>query len=48
MNDKEFWMQVRRALMMIVKAIEKKFPGKDEVLEVDETASFTFFDDDNS
>ena len=48
MNDKEFWMMVRRALLMICSAIEKKYPGKDQVLEVDETASFTFFDDDKS
>ena len=46
MNDKELWMMIRRALLMIVKAIEKRYPGKDEVLEVDETASITFFDED--
>ena len=48
MNDKELWLAIRRALLMIVRAIEKKYPGKDQVLEVDETASFTFLDDDKS
>ena len=46
MNDKELWMMIRRALLMIVRAIEKKFPGKDEVLAPSDTASVTFFDED--
>ena len=33
MSDKEMWLIVRRALLMIVKAIEKKYPGKAEPLE---------------
>ena len=46
MNDKELWLAIRRALLMIVRAIEKKFPGKDEVVEPSDTQSVTFFDED--
>ena len=46
MNDKELWMMIRRALLMIVKAIEKKYPGKDELVEPSDTVSVTFFDED--
>ena len=44
MNDKDFWIMIRRALLMICKAIEKKYPGKDEMVEPSETQSITFFD----
>ena len=33
MSDKEFWLTIRRALLMIVKAIERKYPTK--LVEVD-------------
>ena len=46
MNDKELWMMIRRALLMIVKAIEKRYPGKDELIEPSDTQSITFFDED--
>ena len=44
MNDKEFWMTVRRALLMICKAIENKYSGKEEELEPSDTATISFFD----
>lgn len=38
MTDKEFWLLVRRALMMIVAAIEKKYALKNgHVIEPTET-----------
>ena len=45
MNDKEFWMTVRRALLMICKAIENKYSGKEEIIELDETATISFTPD---
>ena len=33
MNDKEFWLMIRRALLMICKAIERKYPSKEVRLE---------------
>ena len=33
MNDKEFWLIIKRALMMVVKAIERKYPTKEARLE---------------
>ena len=33
MTDKDFWLIVRRALLMIVKAIERKYPAKDVELD---------------
>ena len=41
MNDKEFWLQIRRALMMIVKAIERKYPSKSEVVDLVSTGAVT-------
>ncbi len=41
MNDKDFWMQIRRALMMIVKAIERKYPAKEEILETDASVDYS-------
>jgi hypothetical protein len=35
MNDKEFWHAIRRALLLIAKAIEKKYPTKATELEMD-------------
>ena len=48
MNDKEFWLIVKRALLMVVKAIERKYPSKSEVLEDDRggTVSVAFLPDD--
>jgi hypothetical protein len=44
MTDKEFWEMVRRALLMIVRAIEKKYQlggGKITVIEDTDTVSYT-------
>ncbi len=41
MNDKEFWTQIRRALMMIVKVIEKKYPGKSDTIDLVSTDTVT-------
>ena len=38
MTDKEFWMLIRRALMMIIAAIEKKYAIKNgHIVEPSET-----------
>ena len=34
MNDKEFWLMIRRALLMICKAIERKYPANSELVDV--------------
>ncbi len=34
MTDKEFWIAIRRALQMIIKAIERKYIGG-EAVELD-------------
>ena len=46
MNDKEFWIMIKRALKIIVKAIEMKYPSKDVELETGETVSLSFPPDD--
>jgi hypothetical protein len=33
MNDKELWLAIRRALLIIVRAIEKKYPTKQVELD---------------
>ncbi len=35
MTDKEFWIAVRRALQMIIKAIERKYIGGGEAVPLD-------------
>ncbi len=35
MTDKDFWIIVRRALMMIVRVIERKYIGGGEAVELD-------------
>jgi hypothetical protein len=35
MSDKELWLAIRRALLLIVKAIEKKYPPKTTELDMD-------------
>ena len=35
MTDKQFWLTVRRALLMVVRAIEKKYPADNVPLEAD-------------
>ena len=46
MNDKDLWLTVRRALLMICKAIENKYSGKvsaeEQIIELDETATISF------
>ena len=42
MTDKEFWMMVRRALLMFVKAIEMRYTGKDVELEPDDSDQVTW------
>ena len=45
MNDKEFWMMIRRALLMICKAIERKYPAKEEILESVGSVNISFLPD---
>ena len=40
MSDKDFWLIVKRALMMVVKAIERKYPTRNELVDVS-TGSIT-------
>jgi hypothetical protein len=46
MTDRDFWLIVRRALLMIVKAIEKKYPAKEVELDTGGNASVSFLIDD--
>jgi hypothetical protein len=46
MTDKDFWLIVRRALLMIVKAIERKYPAREEILDTGGNASVSFLVDD--
>ena len=46
MTDKEFWLMIRRALMMICKAIERKFAGKEVDLETEESETYSLVIDD--
>ena len=39
MSDRDFWLTVRRALLMVVRAIEKKYPADKEPLQVDGSTS---------
>ena len=41
MTDKEFWLTIRRALMMIIRAIEKKFEMSLEATKSDVTTFTT-------
>ncbi len=49
MNDKEFWMQIRRALLMMVTAIERKFKlgahSKEEILDTGGQVSVSYLPD---
>ena len=45
MSDKEFWMMVRRALLMFVKAIEMRYTGKDVELKETGTSSIAWLPD---
>ena len=45
MSDKEFWLMIRRALLMICKAIERKYPAKEDVLETGRSVSVAFLAD---
>jgi hypothetical protein len=42
MNDKELWLMIRRALLMICKAIEKKYPPNQMTLDVDPSVSVSY------
>jgi hypothetical protein len=46
MTDRDFWLIVRRALLMIVKAIEKKYYQKEMPLADNKTASVSWLPDD--
>ena len=46
MTDKDFWLIVRRALLMIVKAIERKYPTKDVELDTGGQVSVSYLVDD--
>ena len=41
MTDKEFWLLIRRALMMICKAIERKYTGEEIEVETGEEVSYS-------
>ena len=43
MTDKDFWMIVRRALLMICKAIERKYTGKDVELTGGDQVTITSY-----
>ena len=46
MTDKDFWLIVRRALLMIVKAIERKYPTKDVELDTGGQVSVSYLVED--
>ncbi len=47
MTDKEFWIAIRRALQMIIKAIERKYIGGEAVpLDTGGDDSFSYVVDD--
>jgi len=46
MNDRDFWLTVRRALLMICKAIEKKYTGKEKLEDAIGTQSVSWLSED--
>jgi hypothetical protein len=46
MTDRDFWLIIRRALLMVVKAIERKYTSKEVPLETGGNASVSFMVDD--
>ena len=42
MTDKEFWLMIRRALIMICKAIERKYTGKEVELDTGGSVSVSY------
>ena len=46
MSDRELWLTVRRALLMICKAIERKYPIKDMELESGKQITVSYLVDD--
>ncbi len=47
MTDKDFWLIIRRALMMICKAIERKYTGSKEVeLDTNEQTTVSYLVED--
>lgn len=47
MTEKEFWLMIRRALLMIVGAIEKKYLGTTKVDTTYEDGFSVTYDGDN-
>jgi hypothetical protein len=48
MNDRDFWLTVRRALLMIVKAIERRYPSKAVELDIgDSSTTLSYLSDDS-
>lgn len=44
MTDKDFWLLIRRALLLIISAIEKKYlNNKGTLIETTETDSVSFW-----
>ena len=41
MTDRDFWLTVRRALLMVVRAIERKYPASSEQLEADASTTIS-------
>ena len=48
MTDRDFWLIVRRALLMVVRAIEKKYPADNVPLEEEKGASYSVVVDDSN
>jgi hypothetical protein len=46
MTDKEFWLLIRRALLMIVRAIERKYTSKDVELDTGGGVSVSYLEGD--
>ena len=45
MTEKDFWLIIRRALLMIVKAIEKRFPPRETNVTLSESDSVSYLVD---
>ena len=46
MTDKEFWLIIRRALLMIVKAIERRFPSRESNVTISESDTVSYLTED--
>ena len=46
MTDKDFWLIIRRALLMICKAIERRYTGKEVELDTGGSVSVSYLVED--